>query len=551
MFHIDTLDEYICRIDEKRTPLTNRTGNEVSAMLGKSEKTGKEIFNVINKNVETLERLIDDFNKKHEAKIRKSPLEVKIDKTKLDISYLLSLTKLKRTSFISDVIVSNILNYKILIRPIKNAKILALAYRYYLAMVRHTLQNALIAIEMSSDLFFTQINSNLTGRRKQMKETMDMLVQQARNLVAASIESGQFIDERTGKKMSLKGVVGSDAKVKQITQMIKTMNGFNKESGITDRSYGYNQNVFQEFGRSIESQIKSNQDKELQSIAEQFNTVANSTTGFTKDDQASAKEHVSNYAQSVKLSTERRAMEVCGQINMNMIEIIKIFSLRNIDNFSEYFNESDNITSMEDKCNKLIEAKEKEFNEYKKRMDGEFNKALNKTEFTEDEKKEMLEFWRDKGIDTLCTPVEFKSIVEKKDKSVVDILEKNGFNPKQIYSITQGDESVDDYGKIYYEDFRQWCKKANKHEVNNSKYKDNPKMDDEDLLCWMRTDSIQYKKIKGLNRTSGEGGEGSSKKTRRKGGLDRNRDSRMDDSDIDNGDGNKKGRITITKIGRD
>ena len=157
------MDEYMNRVYESRgdkTPST-RTGNAVANMLGKSEKAGKEIFKAINQNVETLERLIDEFNEKHEAKIHKSPLEVKIDKAKLNLNYLISLTKVKRATFISDVIVSNILNYKILIRPVKNAKIIATAYRYYLAIVRHTLQNALIMIELSSDLFFTQINSNL------------------------------------------------------------------------------------------------------------------------------------------------------------------------------------------------------------------------------------------------------------------------------------------------------------------------------------------------------------------------------------------------------
>jgi len=167
MNYIDSLDEYVNRVDEKRkVKLSKRMGNDVANMLGKSEKAGREIFNTINQNVETLEKLIDDFNKNHETKLKKSPLEVKIDKAKLDLNFLISLTKVKRTTFITDVIVSNILNYKILIRPIKNAKIITTAYRYYLALVRHALQSALIMIELSSDLFFTQINANLAGRKK-------------------------------------------------------------------------------------------------------------------------------------------------------------------------------------------------------------------------------------------------------------------------------------------------------------------------------------------------------------------------------------------------
>ena len=96
MHYIDTLGEYCERIDERRKPkLSKKTGNEVASILGKNEKAGHEIFKTINENVEKLEIIIDEYNKKHEVSLNKSPLEVKIDKTKLDIQYLISLTKLK------------------------------------------------------------------------------------------------------------------------------------------------------------------------------------------------------------------------------------------------------------------------------------------------------------------------------------------------------------------------------------------------------------------------------------------------------------------------
>ena len=497
------MDEYMNRVYESRgdkTPST-RTGNAVANMLGKSEKAGKEIFKAINQNVETLERLIDEFNEKHEAKIHKSPLEVKIDKAKLNLNYLISLTKVKRATFISDVIVSNILNYKILIRPVKNAKIIATAYRYYLAIVRHTLQNALIMIELSSDLFFTQINSNLAGRKKEMKKMMETLTKSIKDSIVDSFMQGEIIDDKTGKKVSIGGIINSKSKINQITQALKTMNSANKNWNDIDRSFGYNQNVFQDFGRNIESQIKTVQDKEIQSTAEQFNTIANATTGFTKEDQASAKEHVSNYAMSVKLATERRAMEVCEQISMNMFEIVKMFSLRNIDNFSEYFEEAGDIEKLEDEYNEKIKKAEEDKAAAVKKVIDEYTQKINNTEFTEDQKTEILEYWTKKGIDALCQPQEFKKIVERDGKSVTDILKESMFSDSQIYDIEHGSARVQDYGKIYYEDFREWKKTADDGESAKLKLKDNPEKDNDAVMCWMRIDSPTYKNIKGFNRT--------------------------------------------------
>ena len=497
MNYIDTLDEYVNRIDEKRKAgLSRRTGNNLASMLGQNEKSGREIFKTINQNVETLEKLIDDFNAKHETKLKKSPLEVKIDKAKLDLNFLISLTKMKRTSFISDVIVSNILNYKILIRPIKNAKIISLAYRYYLALVRHTLQSALIMIELSSDLFFTQINANLAGRKKEMKKMMETLTRSIKDTIVDSFMQGEIIDEKTGKKVSIGGIINSKKKTNEITQILKTMNSANKNWNDIDRSYGYNQNVFQDFGRSIESQIKTSQDKEIQSISEQFNTISNATTGLSKEDQAGAKEHVSNYANSVKMSTERRAMEISEQIYMNMFEIIKMFSLRNIDNFSEYFEEADDIEKLEDECNQKIQNAEKEKAEAVKKVIEEYTKKINNTEYTEDEKNEILEGWRKKGIDNLCTALEFKKIVETNSNAVVDILRRNGFNDKQIYDITQGSDSASDYGKIYYEDLREWIKYSDEEDVKKFELKDDKNKKDDDLVCWLRKDSKKYRELK-------------------------------------------------------
>jgi len=329
-----------------------------------------------------------------------------------------------------------------------------------------------------------------------MKKMMETLTKSIKDTIVDSFMTGEIIDEKTGKKVSIGGIINSKKKSNEITQILKTMNSANKNWNDLDRSYGYNQNVFQDFGRNIESQIKSSQEKEIQSLSEQFTTIANATTGFSKDDQAGAKEHVSNYATSVKLSTERRAMEVTEQIYMNMFEIIKMFSLRNIDNFSEYFEEANDIEKLEDECNQKIQNAEKEKAEAVKKVIDEYTKKINNTEYTEDEKTEILEGWKKKGIDTLCTSMEFKKIVETNGNTVNDILRRNGFNDRQIYDITQGSDGVQDYGKIYYEDLREWIKYADEEDVKKSELKDDKTKSDDDLVCWLRKKSNRYREIK-------------------------------------------------------
>lgn len=508
MKYIDTIEEYYKDseyIVERRTRLTRKTGNEVGKLLGKSERAGKEIFKTINQNVETLEQLIDEFNKKHEsAKIKKSPLEVKIDKAKLDLKYLISLTKLKKAGFIADVIVSNIINYKILIRPIKNARIIALAYRYYLAIIRHALQSSLIQIELSSDLFFTQINANLVGRRKQMKDMIDNITERTKQIVVDSFESGKFIDEKTGQVKALKNIV-SPKQLKEITQLIKASNTVNRDLGQYDRTMGYNQNVFQDFGRTLESQLKGNQDKELQSLAEKFSNIANSTTGFAKDDQASAREHVSNYAAAVKMSVEARAMEICEQINLNMFEIIKMFSLRNIDGFSEYFEEENSVDKLEKEYEDKLKAMENKYQDEIANVIRKYTADIREsTSLSEEDQKEALKKWKEKGIDTLCTEEEFNNIVKPNKKTAKDILEENGFTEGQINKILIENRTVNDYGKVTYKDLRYYLSGLEPEMTEKYKFKDDDDKDDDDLLCWMYKRNIDYLNIMGKNSSSEE-----------------------------------------------
>ena len=515
MQYIESLNEFAERINESKSKIDKpvKTGNEVASILGKNEKVGREIFKTINENVEKLETIIDEYNKKHEVNLKKSPLEVKIDKAKLDIQYLISLTKLKKTPFITDVIVANILNYKILIRPIKNARIIALAYRYYLAMVRHTLQTSLIMIELSADTFFSQINANLVGRRKQMKEMIDRIVTSTRENMA-NFFMGQSLMDKKGNPRTVKEIL-DPKQFDQINKLIKNLNTMTRSNNEYDRISGYNQNVFQDSGRTIESMLKTNQDKELQSLSEQFTNIANSTTGLAKDDKADAREHVANYAAAVKLSTERRAMEICEQINMNMFDIMKMFSIRNIDGFSEAFEESTELDKKLEAIDKKMEEIEKEKSSIQSEIESRTKKAIDElTEKLNDEEKEkMLDHWKDKGIDTLCSPKEFRELVYE-NKDIRKLLKDAGFNDNQIYNIVDRTEKVNEYGKIYYGEIIDYIKKKDYFTMNGKNYDldDVKGKDEDDLFCWMRTDSVKYKELKGLNTTSSEEKEKKNKK---------------------------------------
>lgn len=498
MKYIDTLDEFTNQINEKHDiKRPKATGNELSAMFGNQKKAGREIFNTINKNVDTLEGIIDDYNKKNKTSIGTNPLEVKIDKTKLDLEYLVSLTKLKKPAFISDIIVSNILNYKILIRPIKNARIIYIAYKYYLAMIRHCLQSALVMIELSSDSFFSQINSNLSGRRKEMKEMMDTIIMNTTDNMKNFCMGQSFIDEN-GKQRSIKDILSKE-QMNEFTKLVKQMNTLNNSRNDFDRINGYNQNVFQDSGRTIESMLKTNQDKELQSLSEQLLNIANSTTGISKE--STAKEQISNYANAVKLSAESRAMEVCAQINMNMFEIMKMFTIRNIDGYSDVFTESSDFdkkmkdydNKMENFANQQAMAEEENEREIKKQV-SELTKNIN-----DEDKNKQLIYWKNKGFENLCSPDELKKIVYA-NGNLSDILKKNNFNDSQIYNIIHNNENVNDYDKLYYGDLSEYFKndKSKQLYINGNLITldtVNGKNDD-DIFCWMRKDSAKYKTIK-------------------------------------------------------
>jgi len=245
-------------------------------------------------------------------------------------------------------------------------------------------------------------------------------------------------------------------------------------------------------------------------LAEQFNNIANSTTGFSKDDKADAREQVANYAAAVKLSTERRAMEVCTQINMNMFEIIKMFSIRNIDGFSEAFEESDEIDKYEEERDKQLETYALAEQERESSFETKVNKRVEElTKQVKDEDKDkQLNHWKNKGFEELMSPEDLKKMVYDGNPNFNKILKDADFSDTQIYEILQRRDKITDYDKVYYGDLEEYLigKEDHKISINGKDYKlDEIKDEDDDkLFCWMRKDSNKYKAIKGLNKSSEE-----------------------------------------------
>lgn len=467
-----------------------RTGNLISKMLGGTEKTGATVFKTINNNVERIERTIDEWNKKHKTNVgKKTVLEFKVDKTKLDIKHLIVMTSLTSAGFISDVIIGNILNYKVLIRPIRNAKIIALAYKYYLAMIRHTLQTSLIILNLASDLFFAQLNANLSGHKKTMRDFAANLRAQITRETIDMLGGETMTDER-GNKFSLKSMLGDD-QMKRIASWMKTYKTTMDHQVNWDSKMGYNQNIYQETGRNLEQLIKGNQDKELQSIAEQFNTISQVA-------KQEAKEMVANYAQMVKQSAERRAMGVCVKINMNMLDILEMFSIRNIDGYTEVFEEMTELEKKEDDCAKDINKLKNDYQNQQIRFEKETEKIRKEFEnkLSDKEKETVLQKWEEKGIKDLCPankPNSFRNIAYG-NTNVNKILKDNGFNDTQISNIMMGSDKVSNYRKIYTDVAKKYAQQYPKNDfgIKFSSKKISPD-DSNTIYKWVRVDSIEDK----------------------------------------------------------
>lgn len=479
------------RIDEGF--LKRRTGNLVSKMLGGTEKTGTAIFKHINQNVDNLEKAIDEWNRKHKTNVgRKNILELHIDRAKLDIGHLIVMTTLTSASFLTDVIVSNILNYRVLIRPIRNARIISLAYKYYLAIIRHTLQTALITLNLASDLFFAQIAANLSGHKKAMRDFAANLRAQITNDTITAMSGETMYDEK-GNKFTLKNIL-NDEQMKRVTSWMKTYKTTMDHQMNWDSKMGYNQNIYQETGRNVEQLVKASQDKEVQALAEQFTTISNVA-------KQEAKEMVANYAQTVKHSAESRAAAVCVKINMNMLDILEMFSIRKIDGYIDAFEEMTEIEKKaEDENNELENTREALKNvqiaseNAITKMREEFQKKL-----SDKQKDEVLEKWEEKGIKPLCKQGEFRNIAYG-NANVSEILKRNGFSPIQIETILNGNMKVVDYKRLYLDTAKMFVKSKPKNTFGILKGADPDDIeiesaDSDKLYKWMRVDSAEDKAI--------------------------------------------------------
>lgn len=440
MTYILTAEEFIQQLYEGKVNearLSRATGNLVAKMLGQTTYMGKQVFDNINDNVATLESLINDYNKEHKTDIRnKTGLELKIDKAKLHLDFLIKTTQLNNASFTTDIIIGNLLNYRVLIRPIRNAKIITLAYKYYLAMIRHTLQNALISLELASDLFFSQVSSTLTGSRKKNKDAVEKIEKEMFDSFTSLLSdesvryTGQNIESMLGSK-----------KFKQLKDIYQTIAKQRKDELNMDRySYGYNQNVFQDSGRNIENLLKANQDKEIQSLAEQFSTIAQAS-------KEEAKNMLANYAASVKAAAESRASVICAKINMNVFDILKMFSIRNIDGYQAAFENMLDHDEIESEKDKMI----KELKEKNLELQKEKDVKVEQMELNEKEKEKILNYWEDKGLKQLCKDDnEFEEVVGLNDENKVkSFLKKNYFSEHQISNILAGrNYKISDYREL-------------------------------------------------------------------------------------------------------
>ncbi len=497
--HIYNFDDFVNEVFEQQNiisyePLNEKflfkryTGNLVSKMLGGTEKTGAAVFRTINNNVDSIEKTIDEWNKKHNTTVgKKTVLEFKVDRAKLDLKHLIVMSSLTSAGFVSDVIVGNILNYKILIRPIRNAKIISLAYKYYLAMIRHTLQTALITLNLASDLFFAQLSANLSGHKKTMRDfAANLRAQITRETI--DMLGGETMTDEKGNKFSLKSMLG-DEQMKRIASWMKTYKTTMDHQVSWDSKMGYNQNIYQETGRNLEQLIKGNQDKELQSIAEQFNTISQVA-------KQEAKEMVSNYAQMVKHSAESRAMEVCIKINMNMLDILEMFSIRNIDGYTEAFEEMSELEKKEDNyaddinyLKNINQTQQEGFKKELERMQKEYEKQL-----SDKDKETILRKWEEKGIKDLC-PAEgansFRNIAYG-NANIKQILQNNGFNDTQIFNITNGSDKVSNYRKIYTDVAKKYAQQYPKNDfgIKFSSKKISPD-DSNTIYKWVRIDSVE------------------------------------------------------------
>lgn len=468
-----------------------KTGGLTSQMLGGTKRMGTETFNNINDNVDTIEKLIDKWNEEHsDQPMYKGPLALKIDRAKLDLEHLISLTTLNSASFMTDIFIGNLLNFRMLIRPIRNAKIISLGYKYYLAIIRSALQQSLITLEFSADMFFSQVSLAITSSRKRMKDLHNKIFDEAYQSMMSLLQSTRYQDD-DNKFKNL-----SSKQIDQISKLYRTLLQNNKQTfnQFYGNGSGMNQNIFIESGRNVEALIRANQDKEIQSLAEQFTIMGNVA-------KQEAKEMASNYVQLVKSAAESRANRVAAQINMNMIDILKMFSLRNMDNYSSIFENMDDV--VEENSN-LMNELEKVKKENEDLLAKKAKDEADGVKFDEKEQARIREKWDRKGIDELFgDPKEYDNLISGK-LDIREYMKKKHFTQTQVSNIVDGEDKVEDYAHITLAELKTYNKAHTDDKLEflaapNVKTNDIKPGDSDIYVGWLKKTSNEYKEIEKLN----------------------------------------------------
>lgn len=416
--------------------------NQLSRMLAPTMATGKDIFKTINENVERIEKIISDFNKK--AKSGKKDINARIDEVLmvefdtalLNIQSLLDLTDVKTGTFTRDVLMCNIINYKIFVSPIRMAQIMSLGYRYYMTIIKQALQNALITIELYSDTFFTMVRDNVMGNAAKFNE----MFAQARDLAMQQLEYAiAYGKDEYGNNVQAADKLDKKTKEKTL-DIIKQFRGIATEVSKMNRDIGYGgyrTNIFQEGGHNIEQLTRDNTGKELQAMQERFTQLGNKPSKDGDDNM------VALYAAAVKSNAEARAYSVCSKISMNMMKIVKMFSLRSQEGLSalvsqmseqEQLSISNEANELKDIETKVRNAKPKQYKE----------EPIVKTKEEKDKEKQALDKM---GFNLLDKTAYNKLLNENGSMSYAKFLVEQKFTEKQASEILDGKTTVGSYKK--------------------------------------------------------------------------------------------------------
>lgn len=429
----------------------------LARILEPTINVGNDIFESINNNVDELEEAIDHYN--DELRVNRKTatnkverlLSVEFDKTKLKLGHLIQLTSINAGSFTRDVFLSNVMNYRVFLSPVRMAKIMALGYRYYMTIIRQALQQALVSVELYADTFFTLVKDGIVGEDMKFIEAQKIATDEIINSFRGYVDRGD-LTASSGKSVKLR---------KEQQDALKVMiDNVNKMSALRSKrekggySGSFRENIFQEAGRNIESLVKDDNQKELSSMAEQFTNLADKKVSGDKDTM------LGTYAQSVKLSAEARANKVCAKIHINLLEILKMFSLRAQEGLASLFEGLDKREWWEknkDSQEELIEMLQMQDDEKDKKiqeMERELNSNLERDEVSSRLKAKLDSM----GFGELPNKKLYREFIRGGNETRVGIgriLVENGFTRKQaediidrVYKVTdfEPEGNVDDNG---------------------------------------------------------------------------------------------------------